>query len=96
MTRPTGMHTMKNYKGETVTVLPEFLVTIEQHRKDYQGTLANPVAYRGFHYLHFAKEWAYYWFQQHDTAYRYAVIEGKDGTFLTSPTDGPIDKEDWE
>ncbi len=95
MTRPTGQYKMKNYKGDTITVTPEFLVIIEQHKQDYSGVLARPVAYKGFHYLHFAKEWAYYWFQRNDTAYRYAVIEGKDGTSLSSPTDGPIDTEDW-
>ncbi len=95
MTRPTGQKTMKNYKGETVTFTPEFLVLIEQHRQDYSGTLARPVAHHGFHYLTQAKDWAYEWFQRNDTAYRYAVIEGKDGTSLTSPTDGPIDEEDW-
>ncbi len=72
-----------------------YTVTIEEHRKDYSGVLARPVARHGFQYLIAAKGWAYLWFQSHDTAYRYAVIEGVDGTSLTSPTDGPIDTEDW-
>ena len=77
-------------------------ITIEQHRRDYSGTLKRPAAthtveteYPEGIEVDIAKAWVMVWFQRNDSAMRYAVIEGDEGTYLCSPTDGPSDNQDW-
>lgn len=76
----------------------QYRAIIEQHRRDYSGVLRKPVRSQIFDSVLEAKIYVETFFRTTDQPeYRFGVVEAVDGSFsATTPTDGPLDDDDWE